>query len=340
MKKRILAVLSALIIILAIIMSCGEKKSENRENIQSGSEREEEIVKIAAIKGPPAMGIVKLFSDNEEGKTLNKYNSKIVATPDEIVAMIGKGELDIASIPSNLASVLYNKTGGKVQVASIIAFGILYVVENNGETVKTVKDLKGKTIYANGKGATPEIVLNYILKENGLEPGKDVQIEFKSEASEVVSALSRDPEGIALLNQPFVTVARNKNPKLRIAFSVEEEWDKVSGSTKGSQVSGVIILNRDFAEKNPEKVMNFLKEYEQSVKFVKENIDEGAKLMEKYDIIPEPLAKKAIPETEITYVAGEEMKEKISAYLKILFEADPKIIGGKIPGDDFYYINK
>ena len=203
MKKRILAVLSALIIILVIITSCGEKKSENRENIQSGSEREGEIVKIAAIKGPPAMGIVKLFSDNEEGKTLNKYNSKIVATPDEIVAMIGKGELDIASIPSNLASVLYNKTGGKVQVASIIAFGILYVVENNGETVKTVKDLKGKTIYANGKGATPEIVLNYILKENGLEPGKDVQIEFKSEASEVVSALSRDPKGIALLNQPF-----------------------------------------------------------------------------------------------------------------------------------------
>ncbi len=343
MKKRILMLLAAVIIILSVVINCGEKKEEKKQNVQTeekSTEKKEELIRIAAIKGPPAMGIVKLFSDSEEGKTLNRYNPQIVATSDEIVAMIGKGELDIASIPSNLASVLYNKTGGKIQVASIIAFGVLYVVENDGETVKTAKDLKGKTIYVNGKGATPEIVLNYILKGNGLEPGKDVKIEFKSEAPEVVSALSKAPKGIALLNQPFVTVAQSRNPKLRIAFPIADEWDKISGTVKGSQVSGVIIFNREFAEKNPEKVTNFLKEYEQSVKFVKENVDKGAELMAKYDIIPEPIAKKAIPVTDITYVAGEEMKEKISAYLKILFEGDPKVIGGKIPGEDFYYINK
>ena len=324
MKKISLKLLFSFIIILITIISCGKKK--------------EEKIRIAAIKGPPAMGVVKLFSDNEEGKTLNKYDSKIVSTSDEIIALIGKGELDIATVPSNLASVLYNKTEGKIQVASIIAFGILYIVENEGNNLNTLKDLKGKTIYANGKGATPEIVLKYILKGNGLELGKDVKIEFKSEATEVINALSNDKKGVALLNQPFLTVAQSKNPKLRIAFSIEVEWDKIIKTNKGSQVSGVIIVNKNFAEKNPKKVENFLKEYEQSVKFIKENSDEGAKLISKYGIIPEPIAKKAILGTNITYVDGNEMKEKISEYLKILFEEDPKIIGGKIPKDDFYYI--
>ena len=342
MKKRFFNVFALIMVLIFTVISCGEKKEEKKQDTQVTQEvkKEDGVIRVAAIKGPPAMGFVKLFADNEEGKTLNKYDTKIVSTPDEMIAMIGKGEVDIASIPSNLASVLYNKTEGKIQVASIIAFGILYIVENGGETVKSVKDLKGKTLYLNGKGATPEIVLNYVLKGNGLEPGKDVKLEFKSEAAEVVSALANDPKGIALLNQPFVTVAQAKNPNLKVAFALADEWDKVPGTKKGSQVSGVIVFNKEFAEKNPEKVANFLKEYEQSVKYLNENIDEGAKLIGKYNIIPEPIAKKAIPKTNVTFVAGEEMKEKISEYLRILHEGNPKIIGGKVPGDDFYYIQK
>lgn len=347
MKKKILLILSIMVSLL-LIVSCGNKnisKEENKSKIENSEkkqnkEKNEEIIRVAAIKGPPAMGFVKLFSDSEAGKSLNKYENKIVATPDEIVALVSKGEVDIASIPSNLASVLYNKTNGKIQVASIMAFGILYVVEHNNENIKNIKDLKGKTIYANGKGATPEIVLNYILKGNGLEPGKDVKIEFKSEAVEVVNALVNDKNGVALLNQPFVTVAQSKNPNIKIAFSIEEEWDKVPNTKKGSQVSGVVIFNKEFAEKNPEKINKFLDEYEQSIKFLNENVEESAKLMEKYGLLPEKVALKAIPATKITFVEGNEMKEKISEYLKILHSAEPKIIGGKIPNDDFYYLKK
>ena len=186
MKKRFFNVFALIMVLVFTVISCGEKKEEKKQDTQVTQEakKEDGVIRVAAIKGPPAMGFVKLFADNEEGKTLNKYDTKIVSTPDEMVAMIGKGEVDIASIPSNLASVLYNKTEGKIQVASIIAFGILYIVENGGETVKSVKDLKGKTLYLNGKGATPEIVLNYVLKGNGLEPGKDVKIAMDCAASE------------------------------------------------------------------------------------------------------------------------------------------------------------
>ena len=178
MKKKFFNVFALIMVLVFTVVSCGEKKEEKKQDTQVKQEvkKEDGVIRVAAIKGPPAMGLVKLFADNEEGKTLNKYDTKIVNTPDEIAALVGKGEVDIASIPSNLASVLYNKTGGKIQTASIIAFGILYIVENGGETVKSVKDLKGKTIYLNSKGSTPEVVLNYVLKGNGLEPGKDVKL--------------------------------------------------------------------------------------------------------------------------------------------------------------------
>ena len=196
MKKKFFNVFALIMVLVFTVVNCGEKKKEKKQDTQVKQEvkKEDGVIRVAAIKGPPAMGLVKLFADNEEGKTLNKYDTKIVNTPDEIAALVGKGEVDIASIPSNLASVLYNKTGGKIQTASIIAFGILYIVENGGETVKSVKNLKGKTIYLNSKGSTPEVVLNYVLKGNGLEPGKDVKLEFKSEAAEVVNAISNDPK--------------------------------------------------------------------------------------------------------------------------------------------------
>lgn len=331
MKNKIIILI--IIIGTLFITSCGKKQENLKEEIKS-----EVPIKITTIKGPPSMGFVKLFLDSEEEKTVNKYSKKIVSTPDELVAEVIKGEVDIASIPSNLASVIYNKTGGKIQVASIIALGNLYVVENGNNNIKTIKDLKGKTIYINGKGATPEIVLNYILKGNDLDPNKDVKIEFKSEASEVVSALVSNKNGVALLNQPFATVAQVKNPNIKISFALSDEWDKLPNIKKGSQVSGVVVFNKEFVEKNPKKVEQFLIEYNKSVEFLNNNIPESAKLMEKYDILPEKIALKAIPSTKITNITGIEMKEKISEYLKILYLAEPKVIGGSLPKEDFYYI--
>lgn len=342
MKRKFLLTLSLIVALFFVVISCGKKESTKENSpkeVEKVATATDTPIRVAAIKGPPAMGFVKLFADNENGQTTNKYTHQIVATPDEIVALVAKGEVDIASVPSNLASVLYNKTGGKIQVASLFAQGILYVVEN-GETVKSVADLKGKTIYANGKGATPEVVLNYILKGNGLDPEKDVTIEFKAEPTEVVAALASNPKGVALLNQPFVTVAQTKNPKLKIAFSIADEWDKVPNTKAGSQIAGVVIVNKEFAEKNGEKVSNFLKEYENSIKYLKENVDESAKLLAKYEILPEPVAKKAIPVTDIKFIAGNEMKEKVSEYLRILHSENPKIVGGKLPDDGFYYIGK
>ena len=250
-----------------------------------------------------------------------------------------QGELDIAAVPANLASVLYNNTEGQVQVLAINTLGVLYIVEA-GDTVHSVADLKGKTIYASGKGSTPEYALNYMLSENGIDPSTDVTIEWKSEHSECVAALAADATGIAMLPQPFVTTAQTQNENLRVALDMTEEWESLA-QANGSDVTlitGVVVARKEFVEQNPDLVKVFLSQYEKSVIYTQEDVEGAAALVGQYDIVPEAVAQKALPECNITFIAGDEMQAKLSAYLQTLFDQNPKSIGGELPGDDFYYV--
>ncbi len=294
---------------------------------------------IIALKGPTAMGMVKFMSDAEQNTvTDNRYHFSIAASVDEVTPKIAQGQVDIAAVPANLASVLYNNTNGGIQVLAINTLGVLYMVED-GNSITSVEDLRGKTIYASGKGATPEYALNYILEQNGIEPEKDVTIEWKSEHTECVAALTANKNAIAMLPQPFVTTAQTKNENLRIALDLNREWEKLQeNSTQPSALlTGVVIARKTFAEENPQAVKAFLAHYQDSVIFVNENTEQAAILVEQYDIVPQAVAQKALPACNITLITGTEMKQKLSGYLAVLNGQNPKAIGGTLPADDFYY---
>lgn len=344
--KKIGALLLAAVLSFSALTGCqgADIKETNaaKDTSESGSKQETDKaadVHIMALKGPTAMGMVKMMDDADNGKIQDEnYQFSIAASVDEVTPKLVKGEADIAAVPANLASVLYNNTDGQVEVLAINTLGVLYIVEN-GETIQSVGDLKGKTIYASGKGATPEYALNYILEANGIDINKDVTIEWKSEHSECVAAMTKDENAIAMLPQPFVTTAQAKNSQIRVALDLTEEWDKVQENSeeKSALLTGVVVARKDFIEESPEAVENFLDHYEASVEFVNSNIDEGAKLVGKYDIVPEQVAKKALPECNIVYIDGSEMKTQLAGYLSVLMEQNAKAVGGALPGDDFYY---
>ncbi|MBC8587820.1 ABC transporter substrate-binding protein [Paratissierella segnis] len=320
MKKGIYILV--FLMILSSMVGCSTK-----ENVQT-------TIRVASLKGPTSIGLVKLMEDNKNGESKNKYDFFMTATADEIVAKLGKGELDVAAIPANLASVLYNKMDGKISVAAINTLSVLYIVENGGN-LNSLEDLKGKTIYSTGKGTTPEHVLNYVLEANGIDPEKDVNIEYKSEAAEVATLLASEEDVIALLPQPFITASQMKNDNIKIAFSMEEEWQKLNPNE--SQVTGVVVVTDEFLEKNQEAVSTFLEEYKKSVEFVNSNVDEAAKMVGDLDIIPEPVAVKAIPLCNVVFITGDEMEEKLGGYLAVLHGSDPKSVGGNLPDEEFYF---
>lgn len=291
-----------------------------------------EVVNVAALKGPTAMGMIKLMDDESENSS---FNFTISGAADEITPALIQGNIDIACVPANLASVLYNKTEGGVRVLAINTLGVLYICQNGEPTIASVADLKGKTIYASGKGATPEYALRYILSQNGIDPDSDVSIEWKSEHSECLSALLSDDGSAAMLPQPFVTTAQTKSENMNVVLDLNEQWEALNNGS--ALVTGVVIARREFVEAYPRAVDDFLSEYGASVEYVNANTADAAQLIGKFDIVPAAVAEKALPKCNIVFVSGAEMKEKLSGYLSVLFESAAASVGGTLPGDDFYY---
>lgn len=274
------------------------------------------------------MGMAQMLDDEN-------YTFTISASPDEIVPMVVQGKVDIAAVPANLSSVLYQKTDKAVSVLAVNTLGVLYLVEN-GNTIQSAEDLRGKTIYASGKGATPEYALNSVLEANGLDPSIDVTIEYKSEHAEVAAALAADETAAGLLPQPFVTTALMKNENLKIALDLNQMWeDKMSDGSR--LVTGVVIVRNEFLNEHKDAVDKFMEQYEKSVDFVNDSPDEAAEIIGSHDIVAKEVAVRAIPDCSIVFVKGEEMKTMLSGYLETLNRQNPETIGGAVPDDDFYY---
>lgn len=321
--------------------SSGGSSASNAESSGSASEPESSVpasdgadqtIRITALKGPTAMGMVGMMPEAAE----NGYEFSIVASVDEITPKLIQGDTDMAAIPANMASVLYNNSQGQVQVLAVNTLGVLYIVEN-GESIQSIEDLRGKKIYASGKGATPEYALNYMLSANGINPETDVTIEYKSEHSECVAVIAQEENGIAMLPQPFVTTAQMKNENIRIALDVNKEWENAQDGSSNTLITGAFVVRTEFAKAHPEAVNAFLDRYKASVNFVNSSLDEASALIEQYDIVPAAVAQKALPYCNITLIEGTELKEKLGGYLSVLMEQNPKSIGGSLPDDAFYY---
>ena len=317
LMKRIVAMITAAVMLfsLAAFAACSKKQDDTE-------------IRIAALKGPTGMGMVKLA----DKQNYPNYTVSIEASPDALNPQIISGEVDVAAVPVNLASVLYNKLDGDISVLAVSTLGVLYVVEAGSE-VNSVTDLAGKTVYATGQGATPEYILNYLLDKNGV--AGSVEVNYGGEHAALATMLANGSAEIGMLPEPNVTSTLAGNDNLRIALNLTEEWNKVCST---ELVQGVVIARKSFVNEHPEAIEQFLREYEKSSAFVNENIDEAAKLIVDAGILGNvEIAKKAIPNCNISFSKGEAMHKAVEGMLTVLFEANPKSIGGKLPDKDFYY---
>lgn len=317
LMKRIVAMITAAVMLfsLAAFAACSKKQDDTE-------------IRIAALKGPTGMGMVKLA----DKQNYPNYTVSIEASPDALNPRIISGEVDVAAVPVNLASVLYNKLDGDISVLAVSTLGVLYVVEAGSE-VNSVADLAGKTVYATGQGATPEYILNYLLDKNGV--AGSVEVNYVGEHAALATMLANGSAEIGMLPEPNVTSTLAGNDNLRIALNLTEEWNKVCST---ELVQGVVIARKSFVNEHPEAIEQFLREYEKSSAFVNENIDEAAKLIVDVGILGNvEIAKKAIPNCNISFGKGEAMHKAVEGMLTVLFEANPKSIGGKLPDKDFYY---
>lgn len=287
------------------------------------------VTRVASLKGPTSMGLASLMTAENP-----HYEFTIYASADEIVPLVAKGEVDIALVPANLSATLYQKTQGAIQAVNVNTLSVLQVVTLGNVEMADLSSLKGKTVYMTGKGTTPEASLRYLLEQNGVK-WEELQVEFKPEATEVVSALKADPDAFAVLPEPFATVAIQQLKNHHIALSLGDEWTRVSDN--GSQlVTGVTIARKEFAEAHPAVMLQFAADAADSVQYVNGHPEDAAARIESLDIVKAGVAKLAIPRCNLVCLTGEEMRTALSGYLDTLYGFDPQLVGGKLPDDAFY----
>ena len=331
--KKLLAILLTMALVFALV-GCSDTDTTSTPNVSTDSEAYTAVdMSVAYMTGPTGIGMAKLNADSDAKLTANNYTFTVATAATDITGKFLKGEINIASVPTNVAANLYNKSNGKVRMLAVNTNGVLSILEK-GNTIKSVADLKGKTIYSTGKGQNPEYILNYILNKNGINPATDVTINFVSSDDLKAKLISGEAE-IAMAPEPLATAVMVQNKQLNRALSINDEWSKVSDT---ELMMGCVIALDSYVEANPKAIEKFLEEYEASIKFATTNIDETATYCEKYGIAPKAaIAKKSIPICNLCYVTGTDMKTNVNGYYSVLFDADPTSIGGKLPADDLYY---
>lgn len=357
MKKKLALMMTLLGVAAFAFTGCADKtkSDKTKETVQETGAQEADgeegdvaditepeidtvTIRVGSLKGATSMGIAQLINRSNNGETDSTYEFTMETAADALLTSMVQGNLDIALIPANVASVLYNKTEGQITVIDINTLGVLYMV--TGDTkVSTLEDLKGKTIYLTGKGTTPDYVLQYILKENNLTD--EVTLEYKSEATEVAAVLAENPNEIGLLPQPFVTAACIQNDALSIVFDMNEEWNKLQGEGGSQLVTGVTVVRNEFLAEHENAVLQFMADHKESVQFANSNVSETAAFVVELGIIEkQPIAEAALPKCNITYLDGSEMQQALSGYLQVLFEQDPSSVGGTLPEENCYYVNQ
>ena len=323
MKKILSLVLIALLVFS--FTACGDSAVPSETETTSPVEESLQTANVYTLKGPTGMGLAAMMENKN-------FSFTIANAPDQIVAAISSGEADIASCPLNVAATLFKKTNGAVKLVTINTLGVMYVLSSD-ESVQSFADIAGKKVYATGRAATPEYILNYLLKGNDMT----AETEYLGDPTEVTALAASGEAGIIMLPEPNVSTVMAKNKDLRIVADLTAEWEKIS-DTKLAQ-SGIIVRTQ-YLESNPKEVENFLKEYEKSVDFVNGNVSEAAAMIEKAEIVPSAaIAEKALPNCNIVFIKGEEMKQIAQGNLQILFDANKASVGGEMPSEEFYRVD-
>ena len=336
MKNKLKPIFSILLLITLLfnMVACSDNSSTAAEQPDVIENADKTPVSVAVLKGPTGIGAIQLLDATDLS---NDYTFEISSAPDEVMAELINGGVDIAALPTNVAAAVYNKSEHEISIAAINTLGVLHILER-GDTIQSISDLEGKTIYATGQGSTPEYVLNYILQKNNIE---NVTVEYMTEHAELAAALLAGDVNIALLPEPNVTAVLLKDNTIRQALDLTQEWDNTQklNSLQQSQLAmGCIVARKEFIENNKQAFENFLKEYENSVNYVNANVTEAAALVQQYGIMDNAaVAEKAIPNCNIVFISGEEMKNALQGFYQVLFDANPKSIGGVLPDEDFYY---
>ncbi len=337
---KILALTLALLMLLPFVVACTDGTQSDTDTTADSADGTKAPdtsleIKIYALNGTTALGMAQMIDTvNKETATMN-YDISLHTAADAITGAIVSGECNIAALPTNVAVRLFNKSEGKLQLLALNTLGVLYLLQN-GENITSLSDLEGKTVYVPGAGANPEYITAALLESAGVE-NVTIDATTYNSPDALQAAITANQISLAVLPEPKVTATTSSNADVKVALNLTDEWEAVNG--ENTLVQGCLVVNTAFAKEHPAEVAKFLEDYKASVEFIQAGSDEAIQMIVDAGILPKvQMAKKALPNCNICFIAGNDMKSVMDTFCQKIFAYDVKSIGGKLPTDDFYYV--
>lgn len=329
--KKIFTVLMSLLITSSLVIGCSSTNEE--ENVTKPT-----TVSVGAPDGLPAIAIAKLSQENPEVKDGYEVNYTLEATSDALSTDVMKEGLDIAIVPSNMASIAYNKTEN-YQIAGTVGIGSFYLVSSDEDVNGINSSLEGKEVGNIGKGLTPDITVQALLKEQKVDTSA-ITFNYSNEASDLVSLLATKKLTTGIVPEPALSGLLTKNPDLKVICGVNDTWKEVFENENGYPQS-TLIIKSSFAKENPEFVENFINKLDENIKWTNENPKEAGEFAAKFGVNVKPeLLVKAIDRTNLEFISIDNCKDEYTDYYNSLFTFNPKVLGGKVADENIYYIEK
>ncbi len=295
------------------------------------------VVNVSSVSELSSLGLIRVLSQQAVVDSLRDASYICdhfsCATNHELLAALTEGKVDIAVLPVESAAVLNSQSGGSFLALGISALSDAYLVEN-GSTLQTLEELRGKTVYVPGKSSVLADSFRVFLAAAGLNTETDVTLEYKNDASECVTALLGESDSVALLGQPSVAAALLENETLRMAFDLNKEYEGLTGLPL---VRSVFVAQKSFVDKNPEFISWLLREYQNAVNYVSYNVSDAALFAQQIGFASSAVGEKALPYCGLVCITGEPMKHMLQAYYTALYEQKSAPVGVTLPEDAFYY---
>ena len=262
--------------------------------------------------------------------------------PDELRAMAIKGDVDFVALPTNTAAILNNK-GIDLKLLNVSVWGILGMISRDN-TIKSLKDFKGKKIAVPFRADMPDIVFKQLLKRQGLNPKKDFELVYVSTPIDAMQMLILRRVDHSLLAEPAISVAlrRTKSfpvsivaPELYRSVDLQKEWGDIFKTNGDVPEAGMAVLG---GMKDEHVIKRFQEEYDKSLLWYQNHPKEAGKLVaDEIDMLSEDGVSDSIKHVRLKSVSASLAKKDLEFFFNILKEEDPKSIGSKLPKDSFYY---
>lgn len=326
--KRIFALLMAAVVLFSLA-SCKDN-TDNGETVpeETTSYIRESKTRIAVLDGIDVLGTAKIKLSRDYAYTVTTCGSA-----EEIMNTVTEGKADLAALPLDLAAKLYNSTNGGVKIIAVNVLGAVHLLTGDSG-VTSLADIKGKTVYATGKGGYCEYFINAVLTQNGIDPEKDVKIEYKEQ--DELAALALDGTAkLCFVPEPYATRIVRENKEMKRLVDLNGLWEKSTGT---KPVQSVVIARTEYIEKNPEYIETFLFHNEVSLNYLSSEDNQGINFLSENGYFSSfDLAAATVSASNLVFMKGEDMKPLIKGTFEAFYAVDPASVGGAIPDDGIFH---